>query len=383
MVELCDSEKLLLDIVAGTLLVFGGLISPIATPFIARLFTRDSLPAQRPTRFGWGVVGVIILAGTLTGAFSANAEIKLCDRIVIVSLRCDAAAGDDVAGEVVSLENQDDHQINMDHWKLCDYQDKHCYRFEQFKLAEQARVDLWTRAGRDTPDALYWNLNAPVWNDEQDTARLLDKKGRVVDELACPREAATHTPAPTTLPTPTPSLTSTAVPTQAPTRPPEPTPVVPPGAACLGYEYVDFGDGEAMQAAMVYHAAVTRVIDGDTIEIDDGDQLSEVRYAGIDAPALDAIFGREAYERNRALVEGREIYLFWDDDYWQDQAGRPLRYVVAGNYFVNYELLRYGFAQFSMEYADRSCQETFIAAENDARLLRLGLWELFTIPVEK
>ena len=54
-------------------------------------------------------------------------------------------------------------------------------------------------------------------------------------------------------------------------------------------------------------ARVTEVIDGDTITIEGG---YRVRYIGVDTPEvyprLEA-FGTEAWQANRALVEGKEV----------------------------------------------------------------------------
>jgi micrococcal nuclease len=59
-------------------------------------------------------------------------------------------------------------------------------------------------------------------------------------------------------------------------------------------------------------AKVVRVIDGDTIELEDG---KKVRYIGIDTPETvdprrdPQCFGKEASLQNKELVEGKDIYL--------------------------------------------------------------------------
>ena len=56
---------------------------------------------------------------------------------------------------------------------------------------------------------------------------------------------------------------------------------------------------------------VTRVIDGDTIEVDIGGTLYRVRYIGVDTPELDderpefCALAQEATRYNRQLVEGQ------------------------------------------------------------------------------
>ncbi len=74
-------------------------------------------------------------------------------------------------------------------------------------------------------------------------------------------------------------------------------------------------------------AFVTRVVDGDTIEIEGG---QKVRYIGIDTPETKhprkpaQCFGHEAYEQNKKLVEGRVVKLERDVSE-TDRYGRLLR----------------------------------------------------------
>jgi len=51
---------------------------------------------------------------------------------------------------------------------------------------------------------------------------------------------------------------------------------------------------------------VTKVIDGDTIEIETG---QKVHYLGIDAPAIGMCFGKKAKTKNKELVVGKEARL--------------------------------------------------------------------------
>lgn len=94
---------------------------------------------------------------------------------------------------------------------------------------------------------------------------------------------------------------------------------------------------------------VTRVIDGDTIEVDIGGVLYKVRYIGIDTPELDderpefCALAQEATRYNRQLVEGKEMRLEKDVSE-TDHYGRLLRYVYVGDTFVNAELVSAGLA---------------------------------------
>jgi len=121
---------------------------------------------------------------------------------------------------------------------------------------------------------------------------------------------------------------------------------------------------------------VTRVIDGDTIEIE-GDL--KVRYIGIDTPETKdpnrdkQCFGEQASEQNADLVEGKRVQLEKDvSDV--DRYGRLLRYVYVDGIFVNKYLVENGYARASSYPPDVKYQEVFKEAERLAREENRGLW---------
>jgi len=117
---------------------------------------------------------------------------------------------------------------------------------------------------------------------------------------------------------------------------------------------------------------VTRVIDGDTIEIEGG---YHVRYIGIDTPEKGEPFYGEATQANRNLVEGKKVYLEKDVED-KDDNGRLLRYVWLDNTMVNAELVRLGYA-YSYSYPPNvKYQAYFLQLEREAREQKLGLWSL-------
>ena len=123
-------------------------------------------------------------------------------------------------------------------------------------------------------------------------------------------------------------------------------------------------------------ARVARVVDGDTIELTNG---KKVRYLGINTPETKApkkiieCFGKEASQRNRELVEGKQIALEKNVSE-TDKYGRLLRYVYVDDQMVNELLVKEGFAQVSAYPPDVKYQELFIKAEQKAREQKLGLW---------
>lgn len=122
---------------------------------------------------------------------------------------------------------------------------------------------------------------------------------------------------------------------------------------------------------------VTRVIDGDTIEIEGGEK---VRYIGMDTPeTVDPrkpvqCFGVEASKKNKELVEGKTVRLEKDSTD-RDKYSRLLRYVWVDDLFVNLELVKQGFASSYSYPPDIKYQKEFLAAETEAREAERGLWK--------
>ena len=130
---------------------------------------------------------------------------------------------------------------------------------------------------------------------------------------------------------------------------------------------------------------VTRVVDGDTIDVlSDGREL-RVRYIGIDTPeTVDPrrsveCFGREASERNRQLVEGRSVGLERDVSE-TDQFGRLLRYVWVDGQMVNAALVEEGYATATTYPPDVRYADLFASLQSQAREAGSGLWSACATP---
>jgi micrococcal nuclease len=157
----------------------------------------------------------------------------------------------------------------------------------------------------------------------------------------------------------------------------------PKAAAALSAETDD--PDLASEAALVLGSAtslpsaatlVTRVIDGDTIELATGQR---VRYIGIDAPESVhpqkpvQCFGKEATSMNERLVARKQVRLEKDITD-TDRYGRLLRYVYVGNTFVNDYLARNGYAAATTYPPDVKYQERLRRAEHEAQQGQKGLW---------
>lgn len=126
---------------------------------------------------------------------------------------------------------------------------------------------------------------------------------------------------------------------------------------------------------------VTRVIDGDTIEVEISGTIYKVRYIGIDTPELDdkrpefSALAQEAARYNRQLLERGTLRLEKDISE-VDKYGRLLRYVYVGAIFVNAELVRQGLAEAKAYPPDTKYQSYFEEMEAQAKQDNIGLWGL-------
>lgn len=124
---------------------------------------------------------------------------------------------------------------------------------------------------------------------------------------------------------------------------------------------------------------VTKVIDGDTIEVATDTGVKRVRYIGIDTPETVhpsqpiGCFGQEASERNKYLVAGKWVRLEKDISD-TDRYGRWLRYVYVDDEFVNLNLVSDGYATAVTYPPDVQYVSEFRDAERAARAAKRGLW---------
>jgi micrococcal nuclease len=131
-------------------------------------------------------------------------------------------------------------------------------------------------------------------------------------------------------------------------------------------------------------ATVTKIIDGDTIQVDMSGKDYTVDYIGIDAPEPDAADptvraqAASATATNAALVEGHDVYLEHDvsDTDGSDRLLRNVWFVDSGgsNVLVNLELVRLGFAKVLTVEPDHKYVAYLATAENAARSEHLGIW---------
>ena len=139
-------------------------------------------------------------------------------------------------------------------------------------------------------------------------------------------------------------------------------------------------------------ARVTRIVDGDTIEVEilgqvpgpgmGGTQIGgvyKVRLIGIDTPeTVDPdspveCFGKEASAATKALLDGADVRMVKDVED-TDRYERLLRYVYLGDEMGNARLVANGYALAYTYPPSIRHSELFVQLEREAREHDRGLW---------
>lgn len=124
---------------------------------------------------------------------------------------------------------------------------------------------------------------------------------------------------------------------------------------------------------------VTRVIDGDTIEVRIGGGHEDVRLIGVDTPETVKpdtpvqCFGERASHFTKRLLEGRRVRLVFGVER-HDVYGRLLAYVHLGRRFVEAMLVRRGLARTLTIPPNDRFAPLFHRLARRAALAGRGLW---------
>ncbi len=119
---------------------------------------------------------------------------------------------------------------------------------------------------------------------------------------------------------------------------------------------------------------MTRVYDGDTIDVEMDGQIYRLRYIGVDSPEREEPFYEEATDFNRNLVERQTVVLVKDVSE-TDQYGRLLRYVyLPDGTFVNAALISNGMARLVTFPPDVAQTDYLRALQEQAQADEVGMW---------
>ena len=151
--------------------------------------------------------------------------------------------------------------------------------------------------------------------------------------------------------------------------------------ACLGTALSACRDGQSASVAPD-EAVVTKVIDGDTVELDFAGRRERVRLLGIDAPeSVHPIlpvqcFGPEASAALTALLPAGSTVRVVRDIEARDRYDRLLLYLYRADddLFVNRWLVANGLADTAFYEPNTALADELTRARTDARATTAGLW---------
>jgi micrococcal nuclease len=138
------------------------------------------------------------------------------------------------------------------------------------------------------------------------------------------------------------------------------------------------------QATSTYPYLVSRVVDGDTIEVTKGGVKEKVRLLGINTPeTVDPrkkveCFGKEASAELKQLLTGKQVKLVTDDTQTKyDKYGRLLAYVYRDDgLFLNKHMIEEGYAYEYTYTVPYIFQKEFKEAQKQAEIKGRGLWKV-------
>ena len=122
---------------------------------------------------------------------------------------------------------------------------------------------------------------------------------------------------------------------------------------------------------------VTKIVDGDTIDVQLSSGPIRVRLHGVDTPERGQPWGKESTAALTALVMGKEVDI---EPFSQDRYERMIGIVFLGDLNVNLELVKRGHAWAYRQYM-RKEDSALCINEAAARTAKKGLWASREQPV--
>lgn len=117
---------------------------------------------------------------------------------------------------------------------------------------------------------------------------------------------------------------------------------------------------------------VTKIVDGDTIDVQLSTGPIRVRLHGVDTPERGQPWGKESTAALTAVVMGKEVDI---EPFSQDRYERMIGIVFLGDLNVNLELVKRGHAWAYRQYM-RKEDSALCINEAAARTAKRGLWAL-------
>ncbi len=189
----------------------------------------------------------------------------------------------------------------------------------------------------------------------------------------------TSTPAPSKSTTNVEKAVATAVAKAIATAiPTTPTPTPAPTSVSVSTKVISSIDGiydweKYVISKGLRTGIVSRVIDGDTIELSSGERI---RYLEVSTPEMSPLecYAQEAKVKNEELVLNQTIYIQPPTEGAKKSWDRTLAYVFTDKAFVFLELVKNGYAIVELYAAPNEFYDLLKQAEDGARLHKRGLW---------
>jgi micrococcal nuclease len=127
-------------------------------------------------------------------------------------------------------------------------------------------------------------------------------------------------------------------------------------------------------------ALVSRVVDGDTVEVRLHGQVRSVRLIGVDTPETVApgqpveCYGAPASRYTTRILEGERVHLEFDEER-NDHYGRLLAYVWSESTLFNRRLVARGLATVAIYPPNDKYEARLITSEERALAANRGLWD--------
>src|SRR5688572_8103463 len=128
----------------------------------------------------------------------------------------------------------------------------------------------------------------------------------------------------------------------------------------------------AQDSLPILVGTVTKIVDGDTIDVDLSSGPIRVRLHGIDTPERGQPWAKESTAALASLVAGKKIQV---EPFEQDRYERMIGIVYRGEVNVNHQLVRQGHAWAYRRYM-RTLDSALCIGEAAARTAHKGLWAL-------
>jgi micrococcal nuclease len=125
----------------------------------------------------------------------------------------------------------------------------------------------------------------------------------------------------------------------------------------------------------VTSGTVTNIVDGDTVDLDDGDRI---RLLSVDTPETTSgkndCYGQEAKAFTTNFVLNKKVTVTYDAE-CKDRYGRSLAYVAVNGTELNRELVAGGYAcEYTLPPSGEKRSSEFEELESTAKTNRTGMW---------